>query len=468
MTTSALEPARQWAQKEFGFSDVGEPRLNKRLVKIATNLASNPGGTLPQAFPDWAELKAAYRFFDNPKVDYAKVLQPHLERTRELCREAGEYLIIEDSSVLNYTRHPKTRGLGVVGDGNQRGFELHSSLAVRVERWTLEQRPEGQLIGLFDQRCRRPVPAPAGESRRERLRRGRRSHWWGEAFKRAGPRRNDCQWIYLADRESDFYEPIQTCQSLEVDFIIRAYQDRRLADQGGTLRATLATATALGQSTIELRSRGGEPARTTIVELRSVRVDLDGPWRPGGWQEPLRAVTVIEVREVHAPPEVKEPLHWVLLTSLSCQTLAQGQRVVGRYTARWWVEEYHKALKTGTGVEESQLEQAGRLESLIAVLAVVAVRLLNTKLLARGRPEGVEAHNSFGPEVLAILERKFGKPKEGWNNRTVLVATARLGGFLARKHDGLPGWQTIWRGWQRLMWMVQGLEIMHAGGHTCG
>jgi hypothetical protein len=64
------------------------------------------------------------------------------------------------------------------------------------------------------------------------------------------------------------------------------------------------------------------------------------------------------------------------------------------------------ALKTGAGVEESQLERGYRLEPLIAVLAVVAVRLLSTKLLARSRPESFEAAGSFGPEMLAILEKK--------------------------------------------------------------
>jgi hypothetical protein len=58
-------------------------------------------------------------------------------------------------------------------------------------------------------------------------------------------------------------------------------------------------------------------------------------------------------------------------------------RVVGCYTTRWWIEEYHKALKSGSGVETSQLARADRLQSLIAVLAVVAVRLLGVKLLAR-------------------------------------------------------------------------------------
>ena len=463
MSTTTLQPAGQWAQNEFAYAELGDPRRVKRLVNIATKLAANPGGTLPQAFPDWAELKAAYRFFDNPAVDFERVLQPHLERTRLACREPGEYLIIEDSSDLDYSPHRKTQGLGVIGDGQGRGFELHSALAVRVEAWTLEQRPEGQVVGLFDQQCRRPRPAPKGESRRERLKRPRKSSWWAEAFRGVGRPPSGCRWIYLADRESDFYEPIQICQQWGIDFIIRGFQDRRLADEAGRLREALARAPVLGQSTVELRSRGGEPARTAIVELRSVQVDLDGPWRPGGWQDPLRGVTVVEVQEVQAPEGVEEPLHWVLLTSLPCSTLAEARRIVGRYAARWWVEEYHKALKSGAGVEDSQLERAGRLEPLIAVLAVVAVRLLNTKMLARSRPEGSEARQSFGPEALAILEKRFGRPKGGWSNRNVLVATARLGGFLARKHDGMPGWQTIWRGWQRLMWMCEGLEILSGG-----
>jgi len=462
MSTTTLQSPDQWAQHEFAFAELGDPRRTKRLVNIATRLAANPGGTLPQAISVWAELKAAYRFFENPAADFGKVVRPHLERTRSACRAPGDYLIIEDTTNLDFSRHRRTQDLGVIGDGQGRGFELHSALAVRIEAWTLEQRPEGQVVGLFDQQCRRPRPAPKGERRGERLRRPRKSNWWARAFREAGQPPAGCRWIYVADRESDFYEPFQIGQQTGVDFIIRGGCDRRLAAGAGKLAAALAQAPVLGQSPVELRSRGGEPARTAIVELRSVRVDLDGPWRPGGWQEPLQGVWVLDVREVSAPDGVKAPLHWMLLTSLPCRTLAQAQRVVGCYAARWWVEDYHKALKSGAGVEDSQLERGGRLEPLIGILAVVAVRLLNTKMLARSRPEGLEAKESFGPEALAILEKRFGRPKGGWHNQNVLVATARLGGFLARKHDGMPGWQTIWRGWHRLMWMCEGLEIINA------
>jgi hypothetical protein len=267
----------------------------------------------------------------------------------------------------------------------------------------------------------------------------------------------------VADRESDFYEPIQICQQHGVDFVIRSSHDRRLANQDEHLRAAVGQAPLLGRGVVEVRARPGQPARTAIVELRSTRVDLDGPWRTGGWREPLGDVGVVEVREVDAPEGVKEPLHWILLTSLPCGTLAALRRVVGYYTARWRIEEYHKALKSGAGVEESQLERSYRLEPLIAILAVVAVRLLSTKLLARARPESDEAAQSFGPEMLAILETKIGLPTGGWTNRNLLRSVARLGGFIGRKSDGEPGWQTIWRGWQRLMWMAEGLTILMEG-----
>jgi len=458
--STTLPPPAQWAQLEFGLASLGDRRRSKRLVNIATHLAAAPGGTLPQAFPHWAELKAAYRFFGQRGVSFERLLAPHLERTRAACRQPGEYLIIEDTTLLDYSGHPATADLGVIGDGGGRGFELHSALAVRVESWTLAQRPEGTVMGLFGQTCRTPRPARQGETRRARLQRPRKSQTWAAAFKTSGHPPAGSQWIYVADRESDFYEPLQLCQQHGVDFIIRSCHERRLAEAAGSLLETLDQAPVLGQSPVEVRARGGHPARTAIVELRRVRVKLDGPWRPDGWQPPLAEMSVVEVREVQAPEGVKEPLHWKLLTSLPCATLAQVRRVVGRYAARWWIEEYHKALKSGAGVEASQLARGDRLESLIAVLAVVAVRLLSAKMLARSRPETFEAAASFGPEMLALLEQKLGPPKGGWTNRNVMIATARLGGFLARKHDGMPGWQTIWRGWQRLMWMCEGLAIL--------
>ena len=440
---------------------MGDRRRTQRLIKVSQQLAANPGGTMPQALGKADAIKGAYRLWSTPEVTFEKIAQPSQEQTRAACRRPGEYLLIEDTTVLDYTQHPAALELGCVGDGKGRGFELHSTLAVRVEGWTHEQRPEGSLIGLLGQRCERPRRRPKGETESQRWQRPRKSRRWGAALKETGAPPEGCRWIYVADREADFYEPLATCLEHRIDFVIRARHDRRLAAGPGRLSQALAQAPVAGHLVVEVRARGGQAARLAQVEVRHARVDLDGPWRAGGWKAPLRGITAIEVREINAAEGVKNPLHWVLLTSLPCQTWSQVQRAIKCYCARWWIEEYHKALKSGAGAEESQLEHPDRIEALIAVLAIVAVRLLATKMLARSQPEGSQAVEGFGPEALAILEKKVGRPQQGWTNQSVLMATAKLGGFLGRKSDGLPGWQTIWRGWHRLLWMCEGAAALH-------
>ena len=410
---------------------------------------------------DWAETKATYRFFNQSGVSFETVSAPHWDRTRMACSQPGEYLIIEDTTDLDYTKHDTIQGLGPIGDGKGKGLWLHSSLAMRVENWTLEQRPEGTLVGLLHQQCLRPQRKPKGETRGERLSRKRKSDKWAATFASFGGPPPGSQWIYIADREADCYEPLHICQRHGIDFVIRGCQNRRLVDEEVGLRDAVKQAPVLGKMTIAVRARGDQPARTAIVELRSLGVTIDGPWRPGGWTDPLQKLSVVEVREIDVPEGVKEPLLWILLTSLRSQTLSEVKRIAGRYTARWIVEEYHKALKSGAGVEESQLQQSVRLEVLIGILAIVAVRLLNAKMVARTRPEDFDVAQNFGPEALKILEKRLGVPKGGWNNENLIKGIARVGGFLGRKGDGMPGWQTIWRGWHRLMWMCEGLELLN-------
>ncbi len=457
MANTLLRPA-QWAESEFALARLGDQRRTQRLMKIATNLAQSPGGTLPQAFPEWSELKAAYRFFNQPKITFEEIQRPHWQRTRAVCQQPGQYLLIEDTSELDYTDHPMTEEMGCIGNGRGRGLLLHSSLALRVEEWDLEERPRAVALGLLGQQCwsRWGQPKRKGrETRRQLMSRSRESQRWAAVLEEGGPPAGST-WIYVADRESDFYEPVERCLRQGADCVIRAFHDRVLSEGGEHLKAAIAEAPVRGHLSIEVRARAGRAARTAQVEVRTAAVSLNGPRRLDGKRPDFR-LNVVEVREVNAP-QGTEPLHWLLLTSLPCDTWVQVRRVIGIYTMRWCVEEYHKALKSGAGAEDSQMERAYRIESLVAVLGVVAVRLFNTKWLARTRPNEPVNPKVFGPELLSLLAAKFGKPAGGWTHQTALVAVARVGGFLARKSDGMPGWQTIWRGWNRLMWMCHGLE----------
>jgi len=80
-----------------------DARYSKRLVNIGERLAAQPGGTLPQAFAEWAELKGAYRFFADASNGFEQIQNPHRQRVRQECYNPGEYLLIEDTSRLDFT-----------------------------------------------------------------------------------------------------------------------------------------------------------------------------------------------------------------------------------------------------------------------------------------------------------------------------------------------------------------------------
>jgi hypothetical protein len=343
MTSNLLAPT-QWAQLEFALAELGDQRRTQRLVKMATCLAQTPTGRLPQAFPAWPELKAAYRFLDHLEFGPAGIQQPHRQQTLAACRQPGEYLLIEDTTELDYSSHRCTEQLGFIGNGQGRGLLVHSTLAVRVEAWDLAQGPEGIALGLLGQKSWvRPVKGLRQQPWRQRMLRPRESDRWARVLAELGSPPPGSQWIYLADREADFYEPIQRCGQQGVDFIIRGYHDHKLAGADEHLSAALAQAPVEGVMTVSVRGRQGEAAREAVVSLRHCRVTWQGPWRPQGMQADV-AINVVEAREME-PPQGVEALHWILLTSLPCERLVELQRIVARYAMRWWIEQYHKALK---------------------------------------------------------------------------------------------------------------------------
>jgi hypothetical protein len=478
-----LANAREWAQLELGGVDLGDARRNRRLVKVAASLSERPRGTLPQSFSNWAELKAAYRLLEQPDVNYAAILAPHQAKTRRGCQAPGECLMIEDTTDLDFSSHPAAKDLGPIGDGKGRGLYVHSMLAVRINRWSPDDEPECTVLGLAAQTCwtRAGSKSSTREKKAVRLARERESQRWAAAVKEIGPPPDKSRFTFVADREADIFETIERCRGERWDFIIRANQPRALLDEEGSIFDAVARSAVVGRFTLKLRSRPqrvrrdkktGKPKRvrlahgprTVELEVRCCTVQVRGPWRPNGRGAP-QVVNIVEAKEV-APSPGDAPIHWVLLTSWPVGTARQAVRVVKAYSRRWLIEEYHKALKTGTRIEDSQLATAARIEALLGILAIVAVRLLNRKFMATTCANDPPEPEEFGPEGLEVLESLFGRPGDGWTNRSVLRCIARLGGFIGRKSDGEPGWLTIWRGWQQLMAMVRGFEL--AQGERCG
>lgn len=458
-----MEP-QQWAEEQFGQVHLGDARRTPRAVKVAAALTAHPEQSLPQAMPRWADLKAAYRLLACPKTTHAALIQPHCQATRAALEQPGEHILVEDTTEADYSAHRATTGLGQIGNQHGRGMLIHSTLALHLEGWDAQQHPQLRVEGLLGQQVwvRQGAPRKGREKWRARLRRPRESERWGRVLAGAAGPPLGAHWTFVCDAEGDLYELLDGERLPPgCDFVIRLARDKALKDPAwGTLLQLLEQAAPLGGMQVELRARPGQARRQAHLELRSALAELRPPWRPGRQLAPVK-LWVVLAREVAAPAGVK-PLCWVLLSSLACPTLEGCRQVVGRYCARWQVEEYHKCLKSGCALEQRQLEKASRLKALLGFLAVVAVRLLALKWQERQQPEAAVPADLDTAEVRQVLGRLVGRPEGGWTLHGLLRAVAQLGGFLGRKSDGEPGIRTLWRGWMRLMDLVLGYQLAHA------
>ena len=456
--------ARDWAVSEFHGTPGLEKRLQNRLVHTASNLAERPtGSSLPQRFA-WDELKAAYRLVDRAAAQPENLQAVHRERTRERMAAAATVLVIHDPTVLTYTDHAAVADqLGPITDSDARGFIQHNSLAVD---------PEGhELLGLIHQQTFCRELKPAGETRAQRYRRaGRESETWLTAVNAVGRMPDGACWVHVGDRAADFFGLMATTRATNSHFLIRLVQDRAvslpLESRGETpcdaeqrhlieqARSVSATAT----KTLEIASRGGRPARVATLALGAVRLTVRPPQNESRWRtEVPLAITVVRVWEPN-PPSGAEPLEWILGTDFSDASAESLLQYCGWYEWRWpTMEEYHKVQKTGLGIERMRFETKGRLLAAIALLSVVAVRVLGLRWYRDAQPEAPAKTVASAVElqVLKALEPS----RRVKTVREFVDAVARLGGYLGRTGDGPPGWASIWRGYQRLADLVLGVEL---------
>lgn len=112
-----MNTINEWAQEQFGSAWLGDPRLTRRAVKIAEQMARRPGDSLPKQMQGWAEQKASYRFMGNESVSHEALCKGHWEQTREQARQSEQtVLMVQDITELDYSTHEETEGLGPIGN----------------------------------------------------------------------------------------------------------------------------------------------------------------------------------------------------------------------------------------------------------------------------------------------------------------------------------------------------------------
>ena len=158
-----------------------------------------------------------------------------------------------------------------------------------------------------------------------------------------------------------------------------------------------------------------------------------------------------------AAPGAEDKLEWILLCNAEVVDFAQARACALPYATRWVIEEYQKAIQTGLGAERLQLESAERLFAAVAIMSVVALRLIELCERLRRHPEAEAAQAGLSPLELEVLCQKSGRTLR--TVREVALAIGRLGGHLNRTRDGLPGWQTLWHGMNTLHALVEGVLI---------
>lgn len=450
-----------WASENFGACQLGDVRRTRRAVTLAGQVAAHPDGSTPAQTEAWSDCKAAYRLFDRKEVTFDALCEPHWELTRN--RDGGVWLLIGDTTEIDFGIQREISGLGPTGDGGGRGFFLHSSLMIDAAT--------GEIAGLAGAELFHREPVPEGETRRQQKNRTRESEVWGRVIDRVGPPPEEARFIHVFDAGADNFEVFCRLRLQRCDWVIRAAQKHRVVfdTEGGRtpLQTLVDRQPPAGMYELTLRSRKHasgkkQASRTARLEVRHAQLSMPLPQEPTPFMQQCGIervpMWVVEVREVDAPADVEEPLHWVLLTSEPVESFDDAWTVIGWYEQRPVVEDYHKCLKTGCRVEERQYETSERLEAVTGMLSVVAVRLLQLKFVARAEPE--RPAKGVVPSAWLRMLRALRKGKHRINTvREFFRSLATLGGFLGRKWDGEPGWITIWRGLQKLLLCIRGAEV---------
>ena len=439
-----------WATEEFSKLRLKDRRLDQRCQKMAGALEQQSTEPINQACEDWADTKAAYRFFDNPKVAPDKILAPHCQPTVKRMKSHPLVLAVQDTTFLNYTHHPQTEGLGEIGtkQQNQRGFGMHSTLAV-----TPQGLPLGFLAQQFFERPMGAASHTALELQKLPIEE-KESYRWIKAFQQTiALTPEGVQVVTVCDREGDFYEMFVMAYEHHADLLVRANADRRLDEEAKFLWAKAESQSKAGDLTIDIVGNDKRKARQATVSVRFCTVTLRAPWRPQKKKLPSITLTAILVREDNPPADIQDPVEWLLLTNTSVKDFDQAVQVIEWYCCRWQIEVFHKIIKSGCRVEDCRLQTAARLQNYIALMSVVAWRLQWLTYINRISPEEpcTTVLTTIEWQALYMRIHKTSLlPKSLPSTHQVIRWIAQLGGFLGRKSDGEPGIVVIWRGWQRL------------------
>jgi hypothetical protein len=463
-------PVEHWAEGEIDESAFKDARLGRRFGELLKQIGDGMGESIPYACQDWANTKAAYRFFANGRVEEGDILSGHFAATCARCDASdGPILLIQDTTEFSYQR-ANVSAVGVtksVNSGRDKrgrlrhhtvcGMLMHSSLAVTtrglplglaaVKFWTRKKFRGTAALKKKINPTRVPIEKKESVRWLDNLR---------QSLERLGhPER--C--IHVGDRESDIYELFCLTRELGSHFLVRACVDRLAGDGNHTIADEMEETRVNGLHHIEVRDDGGAVTKVAL-EIKFRRITV---LPPIGKQKryPALELAVIHASERGAP-KGRKPIEWKLITDLPVRGRAEAIEKINWYAMRWKIEMFHKILKSGCRAEDSKLRTAERLANLMAVFCILSWRVLWLTILARTAPEAPPSVALTDAEIVLLDQLVSDAGNRRCKPGTLsfyLTKLARLGGYLARAGDPAPGSVVVWRGLLRLTDIEIGAEL---------
>ena len=448
--------------KDFEGLELGDTRLNARARRTVAALSLQPALGAPRVLNE-AELEGYYRFVNNERVSFPVLLKAHVDATVERSAKLDRVIIAHDTTDFRFADEVERTGLGPMDKGGQ-GFYAHLSLAlatrqealgvVAVETWTRASRAPKKMTQL--ERYRNPE--------KESLR------WIRGVEEAERVFDGHAQLIHVMDRETDDYDILCALTEARRSFVVRGSYDRRLMDTELRLKMFARALDVRCTRSARLVRRGvrdtakqrtlypARDARTATLTFAAQSVTLR---RPEVSEANLAELTLNVVRAFEVePPEGCEAVEWFLLTSEPIETPEQILQIVDDYRARWTIEEYFKALKTGCAYEKRQHETKDALLNALGIFIPIAWSLLNLRTLSRDEAFAQRpAEEALTPTQLQIirLESKNKLSTTPTIGEAVLILARVFGGL--QRSNGPPGWHILGAAFEKLLTMEAGWHL---------
>lgn len=446
-----------WVENEMVGQTMGDARLTRRVEKLITTLSVEPARSLPCANKSWAETFAAYRLFDNERVNFDSIMSGHKSATLKRIQNEAVVLIPQDTTFLNFATDDKSKKMGTLRSKKANQQLLHTSIAINPNRVNL-----GVVQGSMWQRDEKPT----GHSRSTKKIEDKESQRWIMHYQSACDIQSqapETTIVSIADREGDIHEWFQYAENKPIDqraaYIVRAKANRTLllADEERIpLWDYMNTSKSLGKYSVNIPKRNGEPGRQAKVKIHASEVQLAGK---GKNRLPL-SLYAVYLKECN-PPEGQKGLEWMLLTDLPVDDITQAKIIIEWYRCRWEIETYFRVMKGSCDIEKNRLRTEPRMLNCIAIYMIISWRLHSMTMLSRRQPDTpcTDAFSDREWKILWLISKKTPPPKVLPKLREMIHLLGSLGGFLGRKGDGEPGVKTIWQGYDKLLHYIEAADV---------